>query len=260
MSTSNTTQAYSDWIVFPKPNPQAKLRLFCFPYAGGAASVYRSWPEGCPAEIEICSVQLPGRESRWREPRFTAVGPLIQALSGSIRPFLDRPFAFFGHSLGALVAFELARRLRREGATEPVYLFVSGRRAPHLPNPKPPIHDLPDSKFIDSLKQLNGTPDEIFQNPEALQLFLPVLRDDFAINETYSYALDETLEIPIWAFGGLSDEEAKLEDLQGWDAHTAVSFSLRMFPGDHFFLHGNRAALTRLIFHRLASSIRPPRI
>ena len=244
-------------MLFPRRNPDARLRLFCFPYAGGAASVFRPWAEQAPQEIEVAAIQLPGRENRWREPARTSLRELIDPLRDSILPHLSIPFAFFGHSLGALVAFELARLLRRQNDPRPIHLFVSGRRAPQLPPPRPPVHGLPDAELVDFLRRLNGIPADILRNEEVMTLFLPVIRADLAVNETYSYTVEETLECPIWAFGGLEDSEVNRETLEAWDAQTAASSSVRMFPGDHFFLHSSTTALTRLIFHRLLGYVRP---
>jgi medium-chain acyl-[acyl-carrier-protein] hydrolase len=126
------------WVLCPKPNPQARLRLFCFPYAGGGASRFRLWPDFLPPEVEVCAIQYPGREARLGESPFTQLSPLVQTLASALRLYLNLPFVFFGHSLGALACFELARQLRRQGQPEPLHLFVSGRRAPQVPNPDPP--------------------------------------------------------------------------------------------------------------------------
>ncbi|MEW6367299.1 MAG: alpha/beta fold hydrolase [Acidobacteriota bacterium] len=256
MSKTPESESEQTWLVFPRRNLQARLRLFCFPYAGGAASVFRQWAEGAPQEIEVVAIQLPGRENRWREPAVASMCEVIEPLRESILPCLGLPFAFFGHSLGALVAFELARLLHRRSDPQPIQLFVSGRRAPQLPPRRPPVHALPDAELVDFLRRLNGIPQEILGNQEVMSLFLPVIRADFSVNETYSYAAEQTLECPIWAFGGLEDSEVDRESLEAWDRHTAASFSVRMFPGDHFYLHANRTPLTRLIFHRLLASLR----
>ncbi len=146
-------------------------------------------------------MQLPGRESRLRDPCFTGLEPLVQALP----PYLDMPYAFFGHSLGALIGFELARALVRESRPGPVHLFVSDHSAPQIQNPDPPIHQLPEPDFIKKLRHLNGTPGEVLQHAELMALLLPVLRADFAINETYVYIPGSLLDCPISAFGGLQD-------------------------------------------------------
>ena len=235
------------WLVYPRPNPQARLRLFCFPYAGGGASIYRLWPSELPPDVEVCSIQPPGRENRLREKPFTHIFPMTQTLVQVLQPHLDAPFAFLGYSLGTLAGFELARELRRQRAPGPVHLFVGGRRAPQIPDPEPPIFNLPEPEFVVELRRLSGTPEAVLQHPELMQLLIPVLRADFAINETYPYTPEPPLDCPITAFGGLEDEEASQEDIGAWREQTRGSFRLQMFPGGHFFLNDSRAALLKSI-------------
>lgn len=213
--------------------------MFCFPYAGGGASAYRGWSSSLPVDIEVCPVQLPGRESRLREQPFTTLAPLVQALADELVPHFDLPFVFFGHSMGGLISFELARELRRRGAPFPVHLFVSGRRAPQLPAREEPIHDLPEPEFVERLRELNGTPEEVLQHAELMRLLTPILRADFAVNETYEFEPGEPLDIGISAFGGLGDEEITRDDVAGWKEHTKGRFRIRMLPGDHFFINAN---------------------
>ncbi len=245
----------NSWVVCPKPIAQARLRLFCFPYAGGGATVFREWANYFPPSIEVCAIQLPGRESRWREPLFTHWEPLVQALAQALRPYFDRPFAFFGHSLGALIGFELARALARQNNLAPLHLFVAGHAAPQVPNTEPAIHQMPGPEFIQKLESLSGTPAEVLQNAELMELFLPVLRADFAINETYSYTPGQPLECPISAFGGLQDKIFIPADLEGWRDQTRQVFTLRLLPGDHFFLHSARPLLLRAVIQDLSQSL-----
>lgn len=242
-----TTMAASSWIARPRPNPRTRLRLLCFPYAGGGASIFRTWSDDLPRDVEVCPVQLPGRESRMRELPFTRLPPLVQALAQALLPYLDIPFAFFGHSMGALISFELARQLRRQYGLSPAHLFVSSHRAPQIPDPHPPIHHLPESMFVEELRRFSGTPELILQNPEIMEVFLPLLRADFSICETYTYSPEDPLECPISAFGGLHDLLASRDDLESWRDQTLGSFTLRMFPGDHFFLHTARAPLLQTV-------------
>ncbi len=227
------------WIAYRKPNPHAALRLFCFHYAGGAASVFRTWQAALPAAIEVCPVQLPGRESRLREPRFERIGPLLDELVAHLAPLLEMPFAFFGHSMGSILSFEATLRLRAAGLPLPQILQLSGRRAPHRPDPDRPIHDLPEDEFRHELKALNGTPEEVLSHPELMDLLTPVLRADFAVCETYRHTPEQPLSLPISAFGGIGDAKVGREDLEGWSQYTAGAFKLRMFPGDHFYLNGH---------------------
>ncbi|MCA1852371.1 MAG: hypothetical protein LC647_08250 [Beggiatoa sp.] len=150
---------------------------------------------------------------------------------------MTTPFAFFGHSMGALIGFELARQLRRQHGPSPVHLFVSGRGAPQIPPPEPPIHALPEPQFIAEVQHFNGTPTEVLQHPELMQLLIPTLRADFAVCETYTYTTDAPIDCSISAFGGLQDRKVSRERLEAWRDQSRASFSLCMFPGDHFFLH-----------------------
>ncbi len=246
-----TAAAFDSWIACRKPRPQARLRLFCFPYAGGSALIFRTWSDGLPADVEVCPIQLPGRGTRLMEPPFTQLSPLIQALAQALLPLLDKPFAFFGHSLGALVSFELARQLRRQYGVQPVRLFVSASRAPQLPHRGLPVHTLPAGDFLAELRRLNGTPRAMLAHEELMQISLPVLRADFAVYETYVYPTEPPLNSPISAFGGLRDRTVSQSDLEAWREQTRVSFSLQMFPGDHFFLNTTQPLLLRVLSQEL---------
>jgi medium-chain acyl-[acyl-carrier-protein] hydrolase len=148
---------------------------------------------------------------------------------------MDFPFAFFGHSLGSLISFELTRWLRRQKVPCPLQLFVSGCRVPQIPNPDPPIHQLPDVEFIEELRRFNGTPKAVLDNPELMEVFLPLLRSDMRLYETYVYDHEAPLDCPISAFGALEDEEVSREELAAWYDQTRSRFNIQMFPGDHFF-------------------------
>jgi medium-chain acyl-[acyl-carrier-protein] hydrolase len=240
------------WFNRPRPNPNASLRLFCFPYAGGSATIFRPWPDLMLRSVEICAVNIPGRLARLLEEPFTRLAPLVDALAQVITPWTDRPFAFFGHSMGALISFELSRKLRTIGAPLPERLFISGRRAPHLPDPDPYRHTYPDHQFIEELGRLNGTPPEVIANPELMQLMLPLLRADFSLCETYEYRPEPPLPCPLTAFGGLQDPEVPPESLEAWSQHTTCAFGLRLFPGDHFFLNSARDSLLTVIAQELS--------
>jgi medium-chain acyl-[acyl-carrier-protein] hydrolase len=189
-------------------------------------------------------------------PAFTQLQPLVQAIAPVLLPHLDKPFAFFGHSMGALVSFELARLLRKEYNISPVHLFVSGRHAPQIPDTKPPVHALPEPEFKEELRRLNGTPEAVLQNAELMQLLVPILRADFAVLETYVYTTEPPLNCPITAYGGSEDEEASYDELQAWQKQTNAAFSLQMFTGDHFFLHSAQSLLLQSLsqeLHRITS-------
>jgi medium-chain acyl-[acyl-carrier-protein] hydrolase len=236
MSQSTIAGDLDRWIPFRKPDPKARLRLFCFPYAGAGALIFRKWSDALPRDIEVCPIQLPGRGTRLTEPPFTKLSCLIEALTRALDPLLDKPFAFFGHSLGALIGFELARQIRRQYGAHPVRLFVSAGRAPQIPHRAPPIHTLPDNQFLAELRRLNGTPRELLDHEELIEVMLPILRADFALYETYLYSTEPPMNCPICTFGGLQDRRVSASDLEAWRSQTSASFSLRMFPGGHFFL------------------------
>jgi len=231
------------WFLIPKKNKQANLRLFCFPFGGGGASFYRTWTECLPLTVELCLVQPPGRECRLREKPFTRLMPLATTLSRIIETYLDMPFAFLGHSMGAWIGFELTRQLRWQSKPGPVHLFVSGRRAPQLQDPDPPKHNLPKSELIKELRRFNGTPELVLQEPELLDIFLPILRADFAVLETYKYTEELPIDCPITVFGGLQDRQAGYEELIAWRENTIREFRLKMYPGDHFYLKETKGQL-----------------
>ena len=226
--------------------------MFCFPYAGGGASVYRGWGKSLPADVEVCPVQLPGRESRMREPAFDRSEPMVTAIADALAPYMDLPFVFFGHSMGAALGFELSRELRRRGKALPLHIFVSGRRAPQMPPREEPIHALPEPEFLLKLRELNGTPEEVLQHEELMRLLIPILRSDFAVNETYEFKEEEPFDFGISAFGGLGDEDVTREDVEAWQVHTRGRFRMRMLPGDHFFINGSKDLVLESVSRDLA--------
>lgn len=242
------------WLPGYKENPDAKMRLFCFPYAGGNAATFRSWPSVLPRFVQVSPVQPPGRGERLSEPPFKHLPDMIQVLGPTLLPFFDKPFAFFGHSMGALILLELTRWLRHTKNPMPIHLFVSGRRAPQVPDDEPPSHDLPEAEFIERLRELNGTPHEVLDHPELMQLMIPLLRADFSVCETYQHEVEPPLNCPLTVFGGLGDVEVPREKLEPWREQTTSSFSLQMFPGDHFFIHSAQNEITRVIAQKLTSS------
>ncbi|MCC5661297.1 thioesterase II family protein [Nostoc sp. XA010] len=233
------TLIHNSWFLSYKPKSQTQLRLFCFPYAGGGAANFSRWSDYLP-EIEVCPVQLPGRENRFHEQSFIQLSPLVETLAQVIYPYLDIPFAFFGHSMGALIAFELAQQLRSNYSLSPDHLFVSGRGAPQIPDREPPISQLPESEFIEELRCFNGTPESVLQNMELMQLMLPILRADFALCETYVYSNHKPLDCPISAFGGTEDSQVSHKALMAWQEMTNSRFALSSFPGNHFFINSAR--------------------
>jgi medium-chain acyl-[acyl-carrier-protein] hydrolase len=233
-----------NWFVCPRAQPEADTRLFLFPYAGGGPAAFNKWTSGFPDSVETYIAHYPGRGSRHHEPPIKQIIVLAEGFAEAIQPLFDKPFAFFGHSLGGLVAFELTRLLRQKNLPPPAMLFLSACGAPHLPDPNPPIHNYDDREFTKSLQELNGFPSELLHQPEAMQLLLPILRADFEAIENYQYQPEgSALQIPILAFAGLDDPRVTRERAEGWALHTDVGFKSHYFPGDHFFIHTCREAV-----------------
>ncbi|NOK60048.1 MAG: thioesterase [Chloroflexi bacterium AL-W] len=243
--------AADNWLFLPKPNPYASLRMFCFSHAGSDAFAFKLWPDILPSQVELCAVQLPGRTNRLHEPAFTNMSALLDALLTALLEMLDRPFVVYGHSLGALIGFEFVRHLRQQSNRHPLHLFVSGRRAPHLPSRMVSMAHLPHDDFITELRKLNGTPEAILEHPELVQMLVPLLRSDLSLHETYTYTTQEPLDCPISAFGGLEDPRAYQSEIAEWESYTKSTFTIRMFPGDHFFVQGSREQFLQAIVHEL---------
>ena len=247
----------SRWVQVSRPRPDARLRLICLPAAGGGASRYRDWPAHLPDEVEVVSVQLPGRESRFTEAPIESMEQLVGPLLDGLASYLTRPFALFGHSMGALIAFELVRRMRPSGLA-PVHLFASGRRAPHLPRRSPDWHTVPDPEFLTTIGALGGIPPELLAESQFLDTMLPMLRADCTLSETYVLGPQEPLSCPVSAFGGLRDKEVPPEDVRAWSRHTTGPFRVHLLPGEHFFVDSARPDLLRLVGSELGSAAADP--
>ncbi|HEY0192907.1 MAG TPA: alpha/beta fold hydrolase, partial [Kofleriaceae bacterium] len=235
------------WITRPQLHPGAALRLICLPYAGGGASVFRTWPAALPPQIEVWAIELPGRETRAREAPLASRRVLVQQLTEALMPRLHAPFAIYGHSMGSLLAFDLTRELRRRGGPRPEHLFMSGRRAPQLPEVVP-MHDLPEPQLIERLRQLGGISDAVLAERELMDYFLPLLRADLSIVEAEPYTAAPPLDVPITALGGREDTRVPEADLTPWGEQTTGRFEHEMFDGGHFFLQqvGKPALLASL--------------
>lgn len=229
------------------PGTDAPLRLFCFPHAGGGGSFFRPWREALAPRIDVRPVVLPGREGRYRELPYVTMEQATGPISEALEPYLDRPFAFFGHSMGAVLAYEVARRCIADGLPAPQRLFVSARRAPHLPSRRPSYARLTDAEFMDAVAGLDGTPAEVLRQPELVKLFLPTLRADFELNDTYIPLPGPRPACPVTAFLGRGDPEADADEMAAWAHVTGGSFRLRVFEGGHFYVKDEQAALLREI-------------
>lgn len=236
----------SMWFENLAAGKGGRLRLFCFPYAGGSAQIFRTWQRHFAPEVALSLAHLPGRVGRIGEPALKQHKPLVNALADAMIPQLPRVFAFWGHSMGALISFELARELRRRGQPGPLALFLSGRGAPHIPDPDPPTFNLPEHEFVAELRRLNGTPQDVLDDPEVKEFFLPTIRADFELVQTYVYEPEAPLTCAIRAYGGLQDLHVPAANLRAWQRQTSGSFKVRMFPGDHFYIHSSSELLHAL--------------
>jgi medium-chain acyl-[acyl-carrier-protein] hydrolase len=197
--------------------------------------VFRSWQKQMAPAIEVFPIQLPGRGGRATDPLATRMPELADAATEAVTAYIDRPFAFFGHSMGGLLSFEVAHRLRDRHGVEPAHMFISGRRAPERPR-TPVIHTLSHDELVARLKAMNGTPAEVLEHPELLELIVPIFRADVEVLETYELPSRPPLSCPVTAMGGLSDVDVKSDDLEAWRKYSTGRFNLRMFEGDHFYL------------------------
>ncbi|HEX6099124.1 MAG TPA: alpha/beta fold hydrolase [Thermoanaerobaculia bacterium] len=248
----NAGGAQFSWATCLKSRVSPRLRLFCFPYLGGGTWVFRQWPDGLPADVEVWAVQLPGRERRIAEAPIGSMATLAERAVAGLAPLLTGPYAFFGYSMGATVSFEVARRLRLR---PPVKLIVSAQGAPQLASPRELArHRLSDPDLIDEISRLGGTPPEVLENRELLDLLLPVLRTDFEALDTYTYTPQPPLSCPIAAYGGTEDAHVPLQHIEAWREQTTAAFRSRLFDGGHFFLNTHRAELLAELQRDLAPS------
>lgn len=230
------------------------MRLFCVPYAGSGASCYHAWARALSADgIEVRSVQLPGRENRLRETPLTAMPDVVAAVTDRIEPFLDRPYAIFGHSMGALVAYEVARELQRRGRRSPEFVIASGAAAPQIPREDEPLHALPDDELVKQVSErYQGIPKQVLEHKELLDLILPALRGDLSVIENYQFNETPRLACPVSAFSGDGDKHVTPEKLARWQEVAGGAFEHRMFAGDHFYLHDHRDALIDIVRQKAA--------
>jgi len=248
-------QRAQGWIVGARPRrTRPAVRLFCLPWAGGSAAAYASWTDAVRDDVEVCPIELPGRQTRWQESPFERLDPLVNSLATALSSELGGRFALFGHSMGALVAFELARTLRRRGEGEPETLFVSAGAAPQLPRSLPWVPDQPDSVVREKLRELGGVPAEVDESPELMELLMPVIRADFSVCETHRYRPEPPLRCPIVAFCGEQDREVPPARMAPWAEQTTGGFSQHVLPGGHFALENERDKVLTVIRSRLAAA------
>jgi medium-chain acyl-[acyl-carrier-protein] hydrolase len=229
------------WLVRRKPIAEPSARLLCLPYAGGAAVFFESWAAHVPPDIELTAVELPGRGRRFSEPPYREFAPLLDALRAEVA--VGSGTILFGHSLGALLAFELARRC------EPRALVVSGCGAPHRPREQRSRSGLADAPLVEEIASLGGTPRELLDNAELMELLLPVLRADFSVSESYRYRPGPPLGCRIVALGGDADDDVSEQDIAAWSELTTDRFRMRVFAGDHFFIRQHEREVVSWLLH-----------
>lgn len=239
------------WLVCPRKRPGARCRLICFSHAGGGTAMFCRWAGHLPDSIELSAVHMPGRESRLYDPPLTDLHAAAEVIVEHLLPSADVPFAFFGHSLGAHVAFEVVRSLRRRQVPGPCHLFASAARAPQLADPLSPIGHLPDQEFIDKIcARFGGVPEEVLNNKELMKMMLIPLRADFEMVDTYSYTEEPPLQCPITVFGG-NEDYLERKHLDAWHQQTVADFKLEMFSGSHFFVESHIRDIMRMVSDEL---------
>jgi|AGTN01.1.fsa_nt_gi Predicted thioesterase involved in non-ribosomal peptide biosynthesis len=247
----------SAWLPLARP-AAGKLTLFGFPFAGGGADCFRDWMDAFGDAVQLCPVEYPGRSRRFAEPALDSMEDLAEAVLAAFAPYLDSPFAFFGHSMGGLLSYELARRLHSRGGPMPEALVVSGWQAAHIPVKTPLKHLFSDREFAHCLRELEGTPEEVLDCPELLELMLPVIRNDFRLVETWTHPGAGPLSSPILALGGDRDPEVLLHELEAWRRHSESGVTVETYAGGHFFLFQHRDGICARIAEYLEGAAGKP--
>ncbi len=250
-AASATATRAGGWVVIPRPAPKARMRLFCFAYAGGAASMYSSWPGGLPSEIELCAIQLPGRHERLHEPLLQSVEEIVAALVPVLLPYLDRPFATFGHCLGAIVMFEVLRELAAKHGIQPAHVFTSGAPSPPQYLLSPSLTARSNADFAALLGFIGFGSAGLLNDEDAERHLMPAVKGDFDVAARYRYIAAEQLTAPITAFAGREDSFAPPDSMDAWRSQTSSWFSKIVFPGEHYFIVPELASLLRIIGEEL---------
>ena len=254
MGALSPAPAAAPWLVNIGHQPRAAMRLFCIPYAGGSSSAFSAWRPLLPASIDLWAVELPGRGSRWEEAPCGSIEEIRDKLGPILLEHIDRPFALFGHSMGALLAFELGLWLRARNARPPSRLILSGCNPPHYRDNGPPESSLSDKEILDRIASLDGTPREILNSPDMLALVLPALRADFGACDRYIAAPSKPFDSPISVFIGRSDRGIVRHHLGEWQRYTSLAVDVRMFAGGHFFIKESEAHVLNAVAEGLSGA------
>lgn len=224
------------WFEVLKKDSSSEMRLICCPYAGGSASAFYPWCRYIAKKVELIAIQWPGRERRFNEPLLYNMKDIVLGILSECDSILDKPYVLVGHSVGAITMFELTRKLLAFSLRPPSHLIVMGCRAPHLPMRRKPIYQLTDEEFVKEIMSFNATPHEIMANQEFLEVFLPIIRADFTISETYQFDKGPPLPIDITVLNGSEDPTVLDFEVKAWTLHTLNKFNQFTIPGDHFFI------------------------
>lgn len=257
---SNALQSHKNRSILNVNTAQdaaTQTSLFCLPFAGGSAQYYKSWEQEDLGPLSACAIELPGRGFRLRDPLVADFCDLVEELTDTLSNAVTPPYALFGHSLGALLAFEVTRALEKSGGPLPVHLFLSACRAPHVTRRIRPWHDLPEDDLIAEVVKLNGTSPESLEDPDIRAMMIPVFRTDFRLGEEYTYVPQAPIKIPISVFGGTSDPLVQPEELKAWSEHTSDFRGCHLFPGGHFYLNTHASDVISTIRAELASDLAP---
>ncbi len=250
---NQNTSVQSKWIVQPKPNGNAKLRLFCFPYAGSSAVVtYKYFVDNLPEFVEVCPVELPGRGTRMGEKLIDNIEEILARITENIGSYLDKPFVFFGHSMGALISYELTKKVKDKYNACPQKLYISAHKAPFLERGGPIMHKLERESFVNELKKMNGIANELLEHTELMDLMIPIIKNDYAVCENYTYQGKEKINVPITAFGGRYDKDIHENDLIKWAEVTNHDFNHYLIEGGHFFITKEKENFIKLFTNILA--------
>ncbi len=239
-----------------------RWNLYCFPYAGGSSAIYSGWKKQLDKDIELVAVELAGRGKRIYEPLYNSIDEAVEDVYKLLKNDLNgSPFGFFGHSMGGIIAFELAHKLRKMNLKQPNVIFFSGRGAPHVPksDDKEIYHKLPDDKFREKILDLGGTPKEFFEHPELLEVLLPMLKSDFKIAETFSSSAEITpFDYDINVLIG-KEEDVTAEQMHGWKEHTSRICTMYYFEGGHFFINEEMEKVVDIVNNTVKQLKKVPR-
>jgi len=247
--------ALHPWVSPKIETIRPSIRLLCLPYAGGGVGLYRTWSEQLPPSVSVLAVHMPGREGRFREPAIGELDAAIDALADGLAPLFREPFALFGHSMGALLAHELALRVHRDTDAWPQHLFLSARRPPHLDPAHPPMHALPVRDFVHHVQAwYDAFPQAVMDKPGLLEPFLPTLRADMRLLETYTWGAHPPMDCPVTVLGGLQDPAVPVACLRGWQQHTRQPVRVKVFSGRHFYVRHQESAVLNAVREGLGLS------